>query len=188
MEILEEEKCVIKKINVLLKRGKMPGRGDEKYTIFNTFTVNCLGHAFFNFTNNQIKKLNSQYSEGFRYFLWHIVEPEIQRDAYKFVTEQLEQKIRDTGLILEECDINDKVKDGQWKVAYYYKDGLQNEDFHYMRQEKDGTWSSKLGSYRQIEHFDRLPLMYNDGYCLAKIYKVTNPYVYKETADEENGL
>lgn len=111
--------------------------------------------------------------------MWGLEEPSDQQDAFKLITEQLEQKICKTGLLLEECQINDKIEDGQWKVAYYYKDG-DDKDFHFIRQEDDGIWSSKLGSYMEIDHFDTLPLMLGDEYCLAKIYKVTNPYVYKE--------
>lgn len=166
-----ETKGVIKKINAILRKGKMTGRGGQKYTIFNTFTINCLGHAFFNFSNQQIRNLRRGYEDELRSFLWGLEEPSDQQDAFKLITEQLEQKICETGLLLEECQINDKIEDGQWKVAYYYKDG-DDKDFHFIRQEDDGTWSSKLGSYMEIDHFDTLPLMLGDEYCLAKIIKL----------------
>ncbi len=189
MKITQDTKGVIKKINTMLKRGKMAGRGREKYTIFNTFSVNCFGHAVFNFSNQEIRNLRRKHEDELRTFLCGLWEPDDNKESFKDITEQLEQKIRDTGLILEECQEGDKVKEGQWKVAYYYyDDGGIDKDFHFMRQEKDGRWSSKLGTFMEIEYYDRLPLMFNYGYCLAKVYKVTNPYIYKEASDEEKDM
>ena len=35
-------------------------------------------------------------------------------------TPQIIERIRETGLKVEECSLDDELEDGQWKVAYYF--------------------------------------------------------------------
>ena len=91
---------------------------------------------------------------------------------------------------MEECDIDAQPDERQWKVAYYFN--LCDEpnqyipDFHFFRQEKDGTWSSKAGKDNRIHIFRRLPQLFEGGYKLQKIYMITNPYIHKENDVENN--
>lgn len=181
---------LIKDINKVLKRGKI--RGDQEYDFGSCYAVNCMGHAFFNFKNNDINDLSAHYKSELHYYFWMFDRFDMfhyytsPRRLCKQTEKDLIEKIKKSSLKMEECKENDELERGQWKVAYFFSFEPGREDFHFMRQEEDGEWSSKAGSSMKVEKFKKLPKKYNN-YRLIKIFKVTNPYIVAENdrLDEE---
>ena len=54
---------MIKKLNVIYKRGYLPKREAENYSLLYTRSVNCFGHACFNLSNNYLSKLDRYMQE-----------------------------------------------------------------------------------------------------------------------------
>ena len=178
---------MLKKVGEVLKRGVV--RGEQEYTMSTALTVNCMGHSFFNFENKDIEEISKEYDDELRDFFWLFERFKMFQYHLpsKLISKKVEKDLADkmalAGLEIEECEKDDEVEDGQYKVAYYFKFKLGREDFHFMRQEKDGTWSSKMGASMGISKYNSLPRKFND-YKLIKIFKVTNPYIYKEEEKE----
>ena len=171
----------IKIMNNIFKRGYMPSRGRVKYNFVSKYFTNCFGHACFNLTNSQLIKLGINNVGVWSFFGCFGLKT--GSDEY---IKTAKNKIESVGLKIEESSLDEKIETNQWKVAYYYH---QNEyfgdDFHFLRQEKDGSWSGKFASYKEIEYFDKPPKKYGGEYFLKGIYKITNPYVSVENDDQE---
>ena len=190
-------RLIAKQLNYIYKRFTPPKRflGDLLYSKEAANIANCLEHAVFNFTDEMLVLLVENFGEDVVKFwsgfnsLCYKFEREPKRQL-KDLTNEIIKRINKSGLKIEECDLNDCVKDGQFKVAYYF-DFCENDsirpcpDFHFMRQEIDGTWSSKFGRCEKVETFDTLPEIYNESYRLQKIFKITNPYFHKLLSEDE---
>lgn len=165
------------------------------YSEQTTQIANCLEHAIFNFTDEEllalVKKNGADIASFWRGFeslsSRFEIEPEEQLEK---LTPEIIERITSTGLQIEECDIDAKPEEGQWKVAYYFnlcdEPNQYISDFHFFRQEKDGTWSSKMGMGNHIRTFRRLPELFEGGYKLQKIFMITNPYLSKEMQEEKD--
>ena len=179
---------LLKKVDGVLKRGAV--RGKQKYTFNSAFSVNCLGHAVFNFQNKDIGELASNHRDELRDFFWLFERVEMfkhkipSKQLCKKAEQDLFDKVHLAGLEIEECDIDDEVREGQYKIAYYFDSTLAREDFHFMRQEPDGKWSSKAGMSLDVEEFSQLPKKFKD-YKLIKIFKVTNQHLCKDYVESE---
>lgn len=190
-------RMIAKQINCVYKRCILPKRvvGNLFYSEESANIANCLEHAVFNFTDDMLvlfeQNCGTEISKFWSAFnsLCFKFEREPKRQ-FKNVTSEIIKRISQTGLKIEECGINDNLEEGQCKVAYYF-DFCENDsirpcpDFHFMRQEIDGTWSSKFGRYEKVEIFEVLPEIYNETYSLQKIFKITNPYLHKFLSEDE---
>ena len=168
----ERRKGIVKKLNIIYKMGYLPSRGKTKYSLANERVVNCFGHACFNLNNSTLKQLDcskDELKDFFRNFGGGNV-----RNFFEGAKEKLSQ----VGLICERSYVGEKLQKNQWKVAYYIlNDEFRGRDLHFMIQEKNGCWTSKLGTSSNIEVYEELPQEFKNGYQLAGIYKITNPYV-----------
>ena len=62
---------------------------------------------------------------------------------------------------------------GGYKIAFY----LSFNDFHFLRQNSDGSWSHKVGYLNRIDKFDTLPNIVNGNYELIKVLEIVKPKV-----------
>lgn len=167
-------KRLIKKLNRIFSLGYVPSRENQsyKYKINRGMRtgdlINCFAHACFNLTNNQIKKFKISFEEANAFWHYYISEKGVDRNYITSITEFIES----TGLSINVCRQNAKMNYNQWKIAYYYNNEIL--DFHFMLQEKDGKWSSKLGSSRNLEYFEEVPKEYHKDYKLKGFYAITN--------------
>ena len=174
-------------INKIFKRGHIPSRSIETYRPSTARMVNCFGHACFNLDEKDL--LSNFTPSEMRYYLRTFLGRFWSRNL-EGVEKEFQDKIKETGLKVEKSNFNEKLKDNQWKVAFYFRDSVINEEYvgsdpHFMLQTKSGFWTSKMGGDEKIEIFKELPKEFGYGYVLQGIYKITNPYLEKE-ADEEN--
>lgn len=170
-------KGIIKEIKLILKRCAEPARQLKNYSCFVTDEANCFIHAFFNFSDNTLEKIVKKHGYGALYTIWHIKN--LKNKSAEQIGQELVKRVQKTGLQVEECDEYETMEKGQWRVAYY----SSPTDYHFMRQEEDGTWSSKRGSLANVETFKKLPPKF-ESYKLKKYFKVTNLYIYKEEEKE----
>lgn len=181
-----ERAKLILKIETVVKHGFLPNRGYESYKFKFEGTktefaeeINCFAHAFFNFNNKQLNQLfveqnkiqSDLLSEFWRFNLKHSNTAEQN-------LEPLLDIVRKTGLKVQPCGEKDEVKSNEWKVAVYYDEGaIKNElDFHFLRQEEDGVWTSKNADESRVEQYYELPYVFRKTYFLVGVYKVTNKY------------
>lgn len=169
---------LIKKINVIYKKGYMPAREKENYGELYAKSVNCFGHACFNLSNEDLKKIDEympELREFFRSFNCGI------GNYFK----EARNRIKKVGLNIESSSSAEKIAKNQWKIAYYQMyDEFFGSDVHFIIQGKDGKWYSKIGSNEEVEVFNRLPKVFNKKYDLMGVYKITNPYVKLEKEQE----
>lgn len=171
----------VKNLNEYFKRGHMPNRYNEEYLSFvkhldsQTYKlVNCVGHAFINANEKDI--LDLKYNFVSENILSDFFKGEkTYANAFRNVCEFFER----VGLKIEKTTLETKPDFNQWKVACYFKDLEQDKDYHFMLQEKDGSWSSKRGFTIDVEHFDELPQKHRN-YELEDIIMVTNPFIENE--------
>ena len=190
-------KVIAKQLHIVYQQCYPPIRelGELRYYSKEAAQIsNCLEHAVFNFSDEMLGWLFEKFGENMPKFwsnfsgLASVIDKKPQQQLND-TTPQIVERIRNTGLKVEECDIDAKPEEGQWKVAYYFnlcdEKGQFIPDFHFFRQEADGRWSSKLGRSMQICFYDELPQIFEGGYKLQKIFMITNPYIYK-SKDIEN--
>lgn len=181
-----------KQIKNAYKRNELKVRanGELRYNPDAAKLANCLEHAVFNFSDETLKGFIQNYGKDICLFwfnfdaLGSMFDEKLEKQ-YKKVTAYIIDRIRLTGLKVKKCDIDAKPKGGQWKVAYYFSYGGLYTDFHFFRQEKDGRWSSKHGTEKEVHFFDELPKSYRDSYTLQSVYMITNPY-HEKIKDDEN--
>lgn len=180
---------MIKKINEILKRGVV--RKNQEYDFKTCFVVNCFGHSVFNFKNEDIIELNSNYQDELNAYFWrferlseskHQISP---NRLCKRAEEDFIEKVELAGLKIEKCKEDDKLEEGQFKVAFYFDLRPGEEDLHFMRQEENGMWTSKAGANFDVEKFDELPWTYKNNFKLIKTFKITNPYLNNEFEEKE---
>lgn len=183
------EKVILKLQNVYKHR--FLGRGYQKYNLrfeglqngqkqYYNEKVNCFEHAFFNLSNEKLSEIFVEDGvldeEALEQFWEFNIKPE------KTVNENLEPLldfVKKSGLKLEKCDEMAECKDNQWKVAVYYRErqGDVDEDFHFMRSEKEGIWTSKDGKESRVEQYFELPVVfknYKTTYKLVDVFMVTH--------------
>lgn len=178
---MEKEEGIIKKINAIYKRGYMPSRGQNKYTVDAAKLTNCFGHAVFNLQNEDLESMINDKETLLAY------QRKFGTVGISEIMKVVQRKVAEVGLKIEKSSVNEKLKNNQWKIAYYYmfSSPYHSADAHFMIQEKDGTWTCKLGMKDEIEVFKKLPEDYHSGYSLQGVYKITNPYIELEKNEEE---
>ena len=171
---------MIKKLNMIYKRGYLPEREAKEYSLLYTRAVNCFGHACFNLSDSDLNELDP-YMKELERFLRDFGNCGIG-NYFKVAQE----RIRKVGLQIQESSLSEKIKDNQWKIAYYIMcDEFRGTDIHFMIQTKSGKWTCKRGLDSDVEVFDKLPANYDKDYSFAGVYKITNPYV---KLDEEKDM
>ena len=187
--IARVERCKgLLKIAKIFKLGYIPSRENQTYSTICKSTgesysrqANCFEHACLNLTNQQLKKLSLGDEAGDLF--------DIHSYDYEDTTSMQEtfvDRLKLFGLIAESCpaDYTPKNKN-QWKVALYfgYSRFCGDTDFHLLKQEKDGSWSSKIGWSDDVEILPSLPEKYipphGTEYVLYNTYIITNPYADK---------
>lgn len=170
MENKRKIQALIKKINMIYKKGYLPEREAKKYSLLYTKAVNCFGHACFNLSNKDLKTMDPDLlNELFRNF---------GGCGFTNYFKVAQERIRQVGLKIETSSVSEHIEKNQWKIAYYIMhDEFKGNDIHFMIQTKSGKWTSKLGSSSKIEVLDKLPKNYKKDYSLMGVYKITNPYV-----------
>ena len=190
-------KGIAKQLHIVYQQCYPPIRELKEFRYYSKEAAqisNCLEHAVFNFSDEMLGWLFEKFGEDMSKFWSNFsgmgspFEKKPQQQLSDTTPQNIE-RIRETGLKVEECSLDDELEDGQWKVAYYFnlcdEKGQFIPDFHFFRQEADGRWSSKLGRSMQICFYDELPQIFEGGYKLQKIFMITNPYIHKEK-DIEN--
>lgn len=184
---------LILKFNKIFKKGYVPARGAKDYFALHNGTCiaeyfNCFGHACFNPLDEQIEEEDFSYAETRP--LFNVLGNETFPSA-RAISEKVFDFVRATGLSVEECGLYDKMKSNQWKVAFYIDKGdnegefkLKNGDTHFMLQEKNGKWSSKMGDCKTLQYFQELPTVFDCDYALYGIYKITNPYAESKSEEQ----
>ena len=179
MESERKRQAIIKKINVIYKKGYLPSREIEKYSELHTCLVNCFGHACFNLSNEKLKELESNKNDLRDFFR------NFNTRGTRNIFSEIQNRIKQVGLKMERSSLNEKIQKNQWKVAYYIQNDIfAGNDLHFMIQTEDGRWTSKIGTSPEIEVFKKLPEVYHDKYHLSGVYKITNPYVKLEDNED----
>jgi len=172
------------KISKIVKKGYLPRRGNEGYAcLTSSFRLfgdyaNCLSHACFNFSNQEIDELALTCDETIDTFGTFLIpyfdecksEQEMGRETEKRVIE----RIGLTGLEMKASPLNKPLLKNQWRVALYIN--YNYPDFHFLRQEKSGVWTAKDGYSYRIERYGYLPTECSGGYKYLNSYVITNPY------------
>lgn len=135
---------IIKKLQEVLKKGKMPDRGDEEYDMFAKY-VNCFEHACFNLSNRELEELGIDCFE----YTYRSPFGEFSQNSIHEAKEEMLEFLTQTGLLVEKFDGKKILKSNQHKVALYFSEAFEREqgerDYHFLLQRKDGKWSGKCG-------------------------------------------
>ena len=169
-------KSTIKKLSEIYKLGHLPCRGDQLYD--KTFRLaNCFEHACLNLTDQEIEQYCITENDSCEFGNFYSI-------TQKGTSLEIERTLKKTGLQIEKCTPDKVINFNQWKVALYFEYFYTlNRDFHFLIQEKDGSWSGKIGYTSKCHHFKNLP----ESVCCDKRYYnlyetfcITNPYATKE--------
>ena len=185
-----ESKSILKKLRKIFKKGYIPSRGYESYEYIPTkFYLpvgqlgNCFTHACFNLKNEHYEKYKISKSE---------FESLRNLDTYGGSIEDIRKELFDfvskAGLTFEKCEPDTPVKPNQWKVAYYFDIG-DWPDFHFLLQEKNGTWNDKISTTNHMNFYSSAPnRIYHTNesdYYLQGFYIITNPYAKTKLEPEK---
>ena len=184
------------KIQKIFKLGYLPSRESQSYTPINNKTkksygeqANCFSHACLNLTNEQLENLNLEYEDIYLFDIKSYNYEDTKSMERTFI-----DRLKKFGLIAQPCPIDYIPKqENQWKVALYFgfSHASLDTDYHVLKQEKDGSWTSKIGWSDELETLTSLPEKYTPSsrteYLLQGTYIITNPYAEKskETNAEE---
>lgn len=190
------ERCKgLVKIKKLLKLGHFPTREKQSYTPISKHAqtsygnqVNCFEHACLNLTNEQLEKLKLKYDDKYLFDIKSYSYEEQDSMEQTFV-----DRLKSFGLIAKPCPRDFVPKqENQWKVALYFGFSFasMDTDYHLLKQEKDGSWSSKIGWSDEVEFLDELPEKYKSSsgtqYLLQQTYIITNPYAKERNTEDKN--
>lgn len=178
----------ILKIKKIFSMGYLPAREYQTYSEINPHTgnsfssqINCFAHACLNLTNEQLANLNLDNDDTYYFDIKdYSYEPE------EYIEKCFLQRIKRFGLTAETCDKTfNPQKENQWKVALYFgTTKFLDCDYHFLKQEKDGSWSCKIGwSPLEVDRVETLPKVYKSpvgtDYYFYKTYIITNPEANK---------
>ena len=190
---IKKDDVLIKKLEAIFKQGYLPCREYQTYYFsYATKTpkkknqmasdiINCFGHAFFNLTNEKLQE--NSISETDTKPIWHFGEK-----YGVYLIDEILDFVRATGLTVNECEAHDKMKDNEWKVAFYTDINCNGKDYHFLRQERDGSWTAKNGETAKVEilHGDP-PRRLGNRYILYGFYRVGNPNALKTKQPKNAG-
>ncbi|MBE7074171.1 MAG: hypothetical protein E7379_03680 [Clostridiales bacterium] len=173
----------ILKLKTIFKLGYVASRGREAYKLVENNTTknyayltNCLGHACFNLTNEQLKNFDESDASTFGNFIQSIFH------ANKYIAKDIFKFVKECGLKVSPSTKLSNVKDNEWKIALYFGWYGNRKDYHFLLQEKDETWSSKWGTTSELYFIDTptKKLSHNGyNYNLYGFYKISNPHTKK---------
>ena len=141
------------------------------------YKFNCYGYIF-GFTGEQYDRFDDKYNWilGFSDEKYENITSYEDRNI---VEKMLKSDFKFLKLRLNLSDEQEKIEDGEIKFALYACD----KDFHFVRQNADGTWSHKRGWIQEPETLDLdrrqgLPrvLKLHRNYELIGIYKAKMKY------------
>lgn len=171
----------ITKLSKVVKQGYTPSRLYESYRECSPILkepyghfVNCVGHAFFNLKNSQLKELKfcPEDAESLSNF------SQYEKQEADVVMQNILCFVKQTGLIVRELSNWQILKSNEWVVAFYVeKDG---KDLHFLLKE-NYHWTGKIGLRSDVECYAKLPEEINrDGkeglsYKFKKLFLVENP-------------
>ncbi|MBQ8444590.1 MAG: hypothetical protein IJX25_04485 [Clostridia bacterium] len=175
---INEKYPTILKLQQIFKLGYLPSRGNQSYKECRQYAIpNCFAHACFNLTNEQLEKFNKADFGAFRGFIQSIFH------ANRHITADLFDFVRECGLKVTKSNSRIPSRDNEWKVALYFGRERFTKDYHFLLQEKDGSWSGKIGSEMELNHYPTLPKQvqcnFEYPYTLYGVYKITNPFACK---------
>ena len=197
MKDKEEKIHPLLKIRQIFSMGYLPSRKDQTYQIVSqngkTYgrQMNCLAHACFNLTNELFDKL--QFDDCDRYIF------DAKRYPYEpedHVVKNFIKKMQYCGLRVKKCKATTKTKTNEWKVALYFgSTAMLDKDYHFIIQESDGKWSSKVGWLSEVEYLKTPLKVYSThgiDYKLYGIYIIENPACnhlkFQPIEDDENDI
>jgi hypothetical protein len=173
---------LITKLNKVVKTGYTPSRGAESYNYVTKLgtnvssLANCFEHACFNITNLHFDSCEISKKDAFEFGDFSIAA----FAGAEYTKRELFHFVKKTGLDVSSCKPKSMLKNNEWMVALYFCEGdYCIRDFHFMLQEKDKSWSSKLGFEPICERFEDLPNTFACDYKLYGTYKISNPYKEK---------
>ncbi len=197
-EIFNPQTCsLIKKLSTVYKNGYVASRGRESYRYYvdddGNLAVgdmaNCFEHACFNLKNEHFVSLDLnpyETAQGFGKYGGvfndrNMVDDDDIRDALFSIVKRV-------GLEYKLCSPNTFTKSNEWKVAFYLANDPSARlgyDFHFLLQEKNGSWSGKYGWYsNRVDTFDNAPTAFKPDsglkYILQDMYLISNPYAETE--------
>lgn len=178
---------LIKQLQNIFKRGYIPSRHNTSYSgqtangekIENL--TNCFTHCL-NITNEDLQQMNLTKETA----SWIKIETVTYDDYFldeEKTAENLFDYVRKVGLEVEEFPVDGILKKNEWRVALYFRYPLfDNGDYHFLLQEKDGSWTEKVGKSPTVSSLSSLPKKIHGyfGYDFYKTYKITNPYAEAE--------
>lgn len=138
----KEIKVAIRKIRDYIKKNDYPSLSPciKKNDPMLRCNYNCYGYIF-GFTGEQYEDINNNIG------IWNLgFTDQTFGLAYRFgnpyvVKILLKNDFKKLKLKLHNSNENEKIKNGEIKFAIY---GCE-QDFHFVRQNADGTWSHKMG-------------------------------------------
>lgn len=178
---------MLKKLQQIFKLGYVPDRGNETYrclinnhendTIFTGKLCNCFGHACFNLKNKHYEEYKITRND--KHFFYDFIN-DIKTKSNDEVARILLKKVEEVGLSISLAKNTETLKNNQWKVAMYFDRITFGKtevlrDFHFLLQQKDGSWQGKNGFTFNVKTYETLPLYCEQYYTLHKTYTITNP-------------
>lgn len=177
----------IVKLKKIFKEGYLPSRDSSEEYAFIAYQdkdlaeiTNCFEHACFNLTNEQLENFDKSDLENF-FSLPKLKNDNLSREQ---IFEIVIKAIKSTSLNVGKA--KETLKKNEWNVAMYFSD--DDIDVHFLLQEKDGSWSGKMGKSDRVEHYSILPLK-TEGvlstYTLYKVFSIQNPFVKLSSQEKE---
>ena len=191
------ERCeAVLKIKKIFTLGYIPSREYQSYQTICKHTkkpfahqINCFAHACLNLTNQQLEKLNLDHCDTYRFDI-----KSYRYEPPEEIEKTFPKRLKRFGLAVQPCDKNFVPQNkNQWKVALYFgfSSSCLDYDYHFLKQEKDGCWTSKVGwGCDTLEIHHSLPETYHSpsgtDYKLHQTYIITNPYAESDHQTTNN--
>ena len=169
-EVFIRNKKAFSKLKEIIENGYLPRRylchyGDDTRNL-----TNGLGHCMFNLTDPLLKKFTLE-DRGIFCLGLHMGEFTAENVEYHFI-----ENAKLYGLTAVECRKNDMTDKRSWKVAIFSDEF--GSDCHFLKEERNGIWTGKLGFYQDLSLYPALPRNIetrNHEYTLGKVLMLSNP-------------
>lgn len=187
-EVNKARENLIRKIRPFIKNGHVACRGKLPYSLcFDLINknTNCFEHACLNFKNVELLALDVNYVESLVFggrYTWGSAKTKDEMESHFALF------LEDVGLEFNECQSDEILKRNQWKVAVYLSpDWDETGSFHFLLQEKDGTWTAKDGFTASLSCFDKLEdrvVSNGEVYDFHKTFVITNQYAEEKLLEK----
>ena len=99
---------------------------------------------------------------------------EYYRDGPEAIVKLFKQDCEILNLKVSETSLNEPLNENEYKVAVYACVCGSYRDFHFIRQDSNGSWSHKRGWIKPIETYMEEDILRNFGiYQFVKLFKLT---------------